>query len=175
MRPLSQQDGSFDRVLELPDIAGPVVSLQQLVGGRFESLDPLSELAREAADKELGELGDVLLPLAKRRHVDRHDVEAVVEVLAELPVGDHLGQAPVGRRDDTHVALQGPRAAEPLELVLLEHTQDLCLRIRAHVAHLVEEEAATIGLLEPADTLAIGAGEGPLLVTEQLRFEQVLL
>ena len=46
--------------------------------------------------------------------------------------------------------------AEPLELVLLEHTQDLCLRIRAHVAHLVEEEAATIGLLEPADTLAIG-------------------
>ena len=45
----------------------------------------------------------------------------------------------------------------------------------AHVADFVEEQRAAVGLLEPADALLVGAGEGALLVSEQLRFEQVLL
>ena len=59
--------------------------------------------------------------------------------------------------------------------MLLQHAQDLGLRAGAHVADLVEEQRAAVGLLEAADALAIGAGEGALLVTEQLGFEQVLL
>ena len=59
--------------------------------------------------------------------------------------------------------------------MLLQHAQDLRLRVRAHVADLVEEQGPAVGLLEPADPLLVGAGERALLVSEQLRFEQVLL
>ena len=59
--------------------------------------------------------------------------------------------------------------------MLLQHAQDLGLRARAHVADLVEEEAAAVGLLEAADPLLVGAGERALLVAEELGFEQVLL
>ena len=45
------------------------------------------------------------------------------------------------------------RAAEALELVLLQHAQELGLRARAHVADLVEEQRAAVGLLEAADAL----------------------
>ena len=45
----------------------------------------------------------------------------------------------------------------------------------AHVADFVEEQRAAVGLLEAADALLVGAGEGALLVAEQLRLEQVLL
>ena len=59
--------------------------------------------------------------------------------------------------------------------MLLQHAQDLGLRVRAHVADFVEEERAAVRLLEAADALLVGAGERALLVAEQLRFEQVLL
>src|SRR5206468_5079144 len=45
---------------------------------------------------------------------------------------------------------------------------------RRHVADLVEEEGAAAALLELADAAAVGAGEGPLLVAEQLALQQVL-
>ncbi len=59
--------------------------------------------------------------------------------------------------------------------MLLQHAQDLGLRVLAHVADFVEEQAAAVGLLEAADALLVGAGEGALLVAEQLGLEQVLL
>src|SRR5439155_12423311 len=40
------------------------------------------------------------------------------------------------------------------------------------VANLVQEQCALVSQLEPADFLCDGAGEGALLVAEQLAFEQ---
>src|SRR5712692_9935220 len=59
--------------------------------------------------------------------------------------------------------------------MLLKDTENLRLRARRHVADLVEEQRPTVSLLEPADPLLIGAGEGPLLVTEELRLQEVFL
>ena len=118
---------------------------------------------------------DVVLALAQRRHLDRDDVEAVVQVLAELARLHHRRQVAVGRGDQPHVDAQRARAAQPLELVLLQHAQDLRLRARAHVADFVEEQRAAVGLFEAADALLVGAGERALLVSEQLGLEQVLL
>jgi hypothetical protein len=43
-----------------------------------------------------------------------------------------------------------------------------------HLADLVEEERAAVGLLEAADAAAVGAGEGALLVAEELGLEERL-
>ena len=53
------------------------------------------------------------------RETDREDVQAVVEVFAEEPVGDRPRQIAVGGGDDPRVGAQDTRAAEPLELPLL--------------------------------------------------------
>ena len=62
--------------------------------------------------------------------------------------------------------------AHALKLALLQHAQDLGLRGRRHVPHLVEEDRPAVALLELADPAVLGAGEGPLLVPEQLALEQ---
>ena len=125
--------------------------------------------------EELGQRRDVVLAIAQRRHLHRDDVQAVEQVLAEPAFLHHLRQVAVGRRDDADVDAQRPGAAEALELVLLQHAQDLRLRARAHVADFVEEQRAAVGLLEAADALLVGARERALLVTEQFGLEQVLL
>ena len=175
MRTFGQQHRALDGVLQLADVAGPVVAHQQLQRVGRQAVDAASSARRRSGAGRTSPARDVVLALAQRRHVDRDDVEAVVEVLAELPVGDHLRQVAVGRRDDADVGAQRAGAAEALELVLLQDAQDLRLRVGAHVADFVEEQRAAVGLLEAADALLVGAGERALLVSEQLGLEQVLL
>ena len=90
------------------------------------------------------------LPLAQRRHEDREDVQPVVEVLAELAGRDRLFEILVGGGHEPHVGPDGFRAAQPLELALLQDAQQLHLRREVQLADLVEEQRAAFGELEAA-------------------------
>ena len=103
----------------------------------------------------------------------RHDVEAVVEVLAE-PARRDLGvQRLVGRGQHPHVDRDGLRAADPRHHAVLQHAQHLGLRRGAHVAHLIEEQRAAVGLLELAGAVADGPRERSAHVPEQLALDQL--
>ena len=111
-------------------------------------------------------------PLAQRRQRHREDGQPVVEILAEPPARHHLAQIAVGRGDDAHVDAHGLAAADPLELALLQHAQELDLRLGRQLADLVEEQRPAVRQLEPPLAPLHGAGEGPLLVTEQLALDE---
>ena len=116
--------------------------------------------------------GNVLAPLAQGRNPDREDVQPVVEVGAEAAVGRHRPEVAVGGGDQPHVHLALVRRAEPLELALLEHAQQLGLQLQRQVADLVEEDGAVVGELEAALAGGDGAGEGAPFVAEQLALDQ---
>ena len=116
--------------------------------------------------------GDVLLPLPQGRHPDRQDLQAVVEVLAELPALDQAAQVLVARGDDPHVHLAHGLAADRADLALLQRAQQLLLHVGAHVPDLVEEEGPAVGQLEEALLVALGAGERPADVPEELALEE---
>ena len=61
--------------------------------------------------------------------------------------------------------------ADALELALLQDAQELDLHVHRDVAALVEEERAAVGELEAPGPPRHRAGEGALLVPEQLRLE----
>src|SRR5207248_11404387 len=68
----------------------------------------------------------------------------------------------------------GGGAAEALDFALLERAQEFRLQARLHLADLVQEQRAAVGLLEAADPPPVGARERALLVSEELRLEQRL-
>ena len=129
-----------------------------------------AEKIREVPD----ERGNVVAAVPQGRHPDRDDAQPEVEVLAEGALLDLLLEILVGRGDDPDVHLDRPRRSEPLDLPLLEHAQHLGLRLRAHVADLVEEDRSLVRLLELADLLFGGASERALLVAEELGLDQLL-
>jgi hypothetical protein len=92
--------------------------------------------------------GDVARAHAQRRHLEANDVEPVVEVLAEEPVGDHGAQVTVGGRDDPHVHPQRLVAAHALEFALLQEAQELHLDRPRDLADLVQEQRAARRALE---------------------------
>src|SRR5262245_7085977 len=164
----------LDHVAQLADVAGPVVGQEVAERLARERLRPLAVLGAELRDEVAHVGGDIVLARAQGRHLDRDDVEPIVEVFAELALADQGGQVPVGGGDHAHVHPERVLAADALEGLRAERAQGLGLRIEAHVADLVEEERAAVGQLELAAAPRQSARERTLLVTEQLGLDQLL-
>ena len=146
----SEHDHPFDQVLQLTHVAGPVV-VQELVRQlRADRRHRLVVLHGVLPQEVLGEDRNLLPPLAQRRQADRDDVQAEVQVLAELSRRDRRFEVAVGRGDQPHIDLDVRLAAEPRELAVLQHLQQLGLQRIADVADLVEEHRPVVGELELA-------------------------
>ena len=74
----------------------------------------------------------------------------------------------------TEVRLDRMRAADALDLALLDRPQQLGLQVVSQIADLVEEERPAGGQLELAELLPDRAGERALLVAEQRALDQLL-
>src|SRR5690606_31344723 len=93
--------------------------------------------------------------------------------LAEATLLDRKRKILVRRGDYPHVDADRRLPADAEELALGEHAQQPGLQRRRHVADLVEEQRAAVGLLEPADPPLHRARERALLVAEELGLEQL--
>ena len=99
----------------------------------------------------IDELGDVLAPLDQRRHLERHHIQPVEQVLPE-PARRHLAfEIAAGGGNDAYVHGHFRAAAYALELLLDKHAQQLALGIDGHIGDLVDIERAVMGFFERAD------------------------
>ena len=137
-----------------------------------EALDGHLILLAKALQKCDGQQRDVAQPVAERRQVDGHDVQAIIEVFAKLAFAHHFGQIAVGGRNqpDIDVALGG--IAHLLDAFGLQCAEQLSLGFHAQVADFVEKQRALVGRLEKPLFCGDGAAERALHVAEQLAFQQ---
>jgi hypothetical protein len=109
---------------------------------------------------------NVFATIAQRRHGDREDIEPVEQIRPESSVFDHLREIAMCCRDQADIGSYCLCAAQPLELVFLEDTEEFGLHFLRNVADLIKEKGASVGEFEAADPLGDGAGKGPALVAE---------
>ena len=67
-----------------------------------------------------GEQFDVIEPLLQGRNAEREDVQAVVEILAQLALSDRVERVAIGRRKEPHVEAEILSAAHPAQSPLLQ-------------------------------------------------------
>jgi hypothetical protein len=72
-----------------------------------------------------GDFRQVFEPFAQRRQHDRHHVEAVVEVLAEVAGVDRRFEVAMSGGDQPYVELQRPAAADTFQFALLQTRSSL--------------------------------------------------
>jgi len=120
------------------------------------------------------ELHDIRPPLPQRRDLDGDHLEAIVEVLAEMPLRHILLQVTVGGGNHADADLYCAGPSHALELTLLENAQEKDLGGMRDVTDFVQKDRASVGKFEPADPALMRPGEGPLLVPEQFALEDPL-
>jgi hypothetical protein len=163
--------GAEQHVLELADVAGPGMAgeARQGAGG-----DPfLPDLGGEGLEEVVRQEGEVAEALAQRRDLDGQHREAVEEVLAELPLGDPVLEGDPGGGDDAGVDLPRLGGADGLDLAVLQGPEQLGLGAHRKLPDLVEEEGPALGRGEGSGVGGDGAGEGALLVAEELRVDEL--
>ena len=98
---VSEQDGAFDEVAELANVARPGVTLELLhrLVADLE-LRRAGEALANLVDEVVDEQGDVFRAVAEGRQARLDDREAVVEVFADVAGVDCTLEVVVGRRDD---------------------------------------------------------------------------
>ena len=152
-----QDHRALDEVLELADVARPVIARQRVhrASAGIVSMPLVHAAARTSARSGGRAAGCPRGVRAAAGLHDREDVQAVVEIAAGTSLAATISfEVAIGRRDEPHVDADRPRAAEPLELLLLQDAQQLRLQLERDVADLVEEQRAAVGELEPADAAA---------------------
>ena len=160
------------RVLELADVPRPPVR-QELHGGIVGQLRPRDAETRGVGRQEMArEREEIERAVAEWSDGEGRDVEAVVEVLAETPLRHRMLQVRVRRRDEANVHRDRAPRPDAHDLPLLEHAEQLHLRLEREIADLVEEERPAVRSLEPARLARERARERALLVTEQLALEE---
>src|ERR1019366_3444472 len=139
---------TFDGVFQFANIAGPGVAHQrtQSLGAEVAAREVilLGILFQEVLDEQR----NIFTALAQRGQIHRNYVETVEQIFAEAAFANHLAKIHVGGGDDADVHLHFLSAAQVHELAILQHAQNLGLRVHAHGANFVEEERAAIGNLK---------------------------
>ena len=95
------------------------------------------------------------------------------QVFAEHVLPDPILERLVRRGDHANVNAHRNLATDAIELTLREHAQQTGLQLRRHIADLIEEQCAAIGLFETTAAQGICAGERALFVAEQFGLQQI--
>src|SRR5579859_6755315 len=100
---LRHDDRPLDYVLQLANVAGPWVLAETIERLAVDDRDLLAHSLREPVGEVLDEQRDVARSLAKRRHIDRKDVQAVEEIRAEATLVDRGVQVAIRRGDHPNI------------------------------------------------------------------------
>ena len=165
-----QHDQTPDGVLQLANVARPRVFPEPRKRFWQKLLLP-TVLAVELGQEPDRQHRNFVAPLPERRHPDLHHIEPVVEILSELAALHRVFQVAVGRRDHTRVDVDHSMAADAREPEILEHVEELSLQREGKLGDLVEVDRALVRVLELARFASMRAGEGPLLMPEELGLE----
>src|SRR5262249_12276795 len=107
----------------------------------------------------------------RKSHAD--DIQAIVEILAELAFFYQLLQIDIGSSDDADIYLNFLHAAQVHELAVLQYAQNLGLGVETHRSDFVEKERAFVCDFEQAFLRRDCTGKRSLNVAEQSGLEQL--
>src|SRR5665213_2744698 len=169
---MSQNDGSLQHILQLPNVPWPVIPREGFHRGCRNVVDCpahslcmfLNEVAREQRY--------VFATLPKRWHTQRKDVEAVIQVGPKFVFVHHGLEVPVRGSHEADIRPDRACAAHSLEFLVLNGTQQFRLKFEWQLANLIKKQRTLVRQLEPSDLLRNRAREGALFMAEELTLQK---
>ena len=76
--------------------------------------------------------------------MDLRNIQAIKQILAKFPLGNHWFQFCVGRCDHPHIDRCFANVAEGLHLAFLQDPQEFRLKLDAQVANFIQKQGAGI-------------------------------
>ena len=164
----------LQHIAHLANVSRPRVLEQALQRIVLELCRRVGEVGAQLLDEVSDELEQIFAPPRSQRGQNhRHDAQAVIQILAEIPGGDFADEVLPRRRNQSHVGGDLARAAQTSEALSFQHAQQLRLKEGIEVSDLVEEEAAAARDVEESRLHRLGrAARRRQLLAKELRVER---
>ena len=118
--------------------------------------------------------GDVFSTGTQGGHVERHDVEPVVKILAECFLRNEVEEFAVARGNHSGIHADRLGVAHPLEFSLLQHSQQFHLKLRRRGVDFIQKNRAGVRGLKATRAVGDSTGERTPHVAEEFAFQQTL-
>jgi hypothetical protein len=168
-----QNDRALDDVCQFAHVTGPIVLFKGSEVGPSQAWERSVQALARQSEEMRGKRGDVLFAVAKGRHLNWKQAQAVVQVFSESPNLHLAFQGTIGCRDDSNVDTSRPFFPDTLELSVLENAQKLCLERKWNFSDFIEEQGPAVGQLKTPHAVSDRTGECALDVTKELALEEV--
>ena len=169
-----QHNGALNQVGQFPDISLPPVFHQaahEFGGGLFWGF---VELCGKAAEKMPGQQGNVISPIAKRRHMQVDHIQAVIEIIPELPGCKSCFEILIGGCDQPDIDLNGFGLAQGLDVLVFQNLKELGLDRKRYVTDFIQADGSAFGFFKQAFLILGGVCKSAFFITEKLAFQNVL-
>ena len=140
--------GILYSVLKFPDIARPVIELEQFQGSRIQRCHIFQQKLAFRCDKNSGKQDDVLFPFPQRRDRQIDDAQPVVKVFPQKILLDGICGQNIDIGDHTDIQIDQLGSAYPAEISLLQYAQQLGLQGDVHGIDLIQQQRSAVGLFK---------------------------
>src|SRR5947209_136952 len=134
---LRQNDRSLYEILQFPDIARPIISHESRHHISRNTPNRFSLAAFGCTEEVIYKQRNIICSFAQRREIDRKYIQSIVQIDAKPSFTYHLLKILVCRRHYAHIDLSCLRTPKPLELLLLNRSQELGLKFERQFANFV--------------------------------------
>src|SRR4030095_3162705 len=107
--------------------------------------DRFAVLLREQPREGVDQQREIRAPFAQGWQKNRHYIEPVIEILAQLSGFKKRLQRPVAGSQDPDIDLDRTAGAHPLEFPFLKNSEELCLQMQWQIADFIEKDRPAIG------------------------------
>src|SRR5215469_9322944 len=112
--------------------------------------DALAGAFGKPPDKVFHQQGNIFGSLAQGRNGDRKNIQAIKKILTKRSGSDSSGQVTISCRNHADVYRDQTITPNPLEFVLLQHTQQRDLSVHGEFSDLIQEQRPAISRLKPS-------------------------
>ena len=173
MLPVRHGNRLLDHVLQLAGIARIIILFQFVDGLIGDGPQLLAKPFVVFPKKSLCQHRNIVRPLAERRDPEIHDIQTIIEILAQLALCHQLLRRLIDRRNDTSLHRDILRSADAADIVFLQNAQQLALQIVRHRTDLIQQQGTPARLLKQSRAIN-SSGEAALCSTEQDALQQRL-
>jgi len=166
-----QNHPTLNDILQLANVAGPIVALQFLHVELGQARTRNSKPAGGLFDKVISKRFHIFEALSQRRNFDGENAKTVIEVEAETPCFGLREEIAIGSSYETDLYRSRALVSHALKLPFLQNAQQLALQVERDFPDFIEKQGAIVSQLEAADTILDGASERTADMAEKLALE----
>ena len=169
-----KKHSSLHHVFQFPHISRPVISKHFHLRLFIDPAHWLVLFRTEFGNKKFCEVQNIFFPATKRRHLQLHYVQPIIQILSESSLFHFLTQVLIGRRDQSKIHFYGAVSADTHEFMFLQDTQEFHLRHQRKLSYFVQKDRSAFRKFKVSFFSLRGSGKTSFLIAEQFALDQTL-